>query len=309
MSVLVVLPFHQDQILGSDSIAVFGEAPATCIAPRLPDADQWQRLVTLYDALAIEVASQVGTLAGAQRGGLDPSLVWFDAHGDVHTMASSTSGYLGGMALRMAMGGDADKLAGPLGLKPVAEDRAVLVGARDLDPAEVLYLARSQVQRRAVQEIGADDLPDGPIIVHIDLDVIDPAEVPGLRFPAPGGPSKAEVLAAVHRLTSSGRVSVLDVACPWFEPTDDGQQRVRRALLTELLDRSTNREPPTWSRLSTPRQLRFRPFAVGGRSCRLGGTSSCGGCAVVDRLLVVAAADAWLSDVRADRQGLASNIL
>ena len=258
MSVLVVLPFHQDQILGSDSIAVFGEAPATCIAPRLPDADQWQRLVTLYDALAIEVASQVqssgltttltgdclallGTLAGAQRGGLDPSLVWFDAHGDVHTLASSTSGYLGGMALRMAMGGDADKLAGPLGLKPVAEDRAVLVGARDLDPAEVLYLARSQVQRRAVQELGADDLPDGPIIVHIDLDVIDPAEVPGLRFPAPGGPSKAEVLAAVHRLTSSGRVSVLDVACPWFEPTDDGQQRVRRALLTELLDRSTNR--------------------------------------------------------------------
>jgi arginase len=257
MSALVVLPFHQDQILSSDSIALSGAVPATRIEPELPQADLWQRLVALYDTLATQIAAQVqasalttvltgdclallGTLAGAQRGGLDPSVVWFDAHGDVHTLASSTSGYLGGMALRMAMGGDGDKLAGPLGLKPVAQDRAMLVGARDLDPEEILYLARSKVEQRAVQDIHADDLPDGPIIVHIDLDVIDPAEVPGLRFPASAGPSKADVLAAVQRLTSSGRVSVLDVACPWFEPTDEGQQRVRRALLTELLDRSTS---------------------------------------------------------------------
>jgi arginase len=258
MSALVVLPFHQDQILGSNSIALSGGVPATRIEPPLPRADQWQRLLALYDALATQIAAQVqasalttvltgdclallGTLAGAQRGGLDPSVVWFDAHGDVHTLASSTSGYLGGMALRMAMGGDADKLAGPLGLKPVAEDRAMLVGARDLDPEEIRYLARAGVGRRAVQDVRVDDLPDGPIIVHVDLDIIDPAEVPGLRFPAPGGPPKAEVLAAVQRLTSSGRVNVLDVACSWLEPTDDDQQRARQALLTELLDRSTSR--------------------------------------------------------------------
>lgn len=258
MSAPVVLPFHQDQLLDGNSIALSGEVPATRIEPRLPSADQWRRLVALYDALATRVASQVqastlttvltgdclallGTLAGAQRGGLDPSVVWFDAHGDVHTLDSSTSGYLGGMSLRMAMGGDYDKLAGPLGLKPVAEDRAMLVGARDLDPEEVVYLAQSQVQRCAVEDIRADDLPDGPVILHIDLDVIDPAEVPGLRFPAPGGPSRTAVLAAVQRLTSSGRVNVLDVACPWFEPTDEDQQRIRRALLTELLDRSTRR--------------------------------------------------------------------
>ena len=52
----------------------------------------------------------LGTLVGLQRAGLDPSLVWFDAHGDVHTLKSSTSGYLGGMALRMAMGGDFTRL-------------------------------------------------------------------------------------------------------------------------------------------------------------------------------------------------------
>ena len=63
---------------------------------------------------------------------------------------------------------------------------------------------------------------------------IDPLEVPGLRFPAPGGPSASAVLAAVRRLASSGRVRVLDVACPWLEPTDEDQQQARRALLAEL---------------------------------------------------------------------------
>ena len=32
-------------------------------------------------------------------------------------------------------------------------------------------------------------LPDGPLILHIDVDVTDPAELTGLLFPAPGGPS------------------------------------------------------------------------------------------------------------------------
>ena len=163
-------------------------------------------------------------------------MVWFDAHGDVHTLATSTSGYLGGMALRMAMGGDASKLAGPLGIRPLPEDRTILVDARDLDPAEGAYLATSGVRRRAVAEIQAEDLPDGPVILHLDVDVIDPAEVPGLRFPAPGGPSRSAVLEAVRRLVSTDRVSILDVACPWLEPADDDQQRVRRALLTELLN-------------------------------------------------------------------------
>jgi arginase len=258
MSAVLVLPFHQDQRLGGDNIALPPDAVATLVEAELPAADQWQRLVTLYDRMAAQVASTVAvsgfttvltgdclallaTLAGSQRAGLDPSLVWFDAHGDVHTLATSTSGYLGGMALRMALGGDADKLGEPLGLKPVPEERAVLVDARDLDPAEAAYLATSQVLRRTVEDVQIDDLPDGPLVLHVDLDVIDAAEVPGLRFPAPEGPAKSAVLDTVQRLVCGGRVSILDVACPWYEPADEDQQRVRRELLTELLDRSSSR--------------------------------------------------------------------
>jgi arginase family enzyme len=247
----VLLPFHQDEQVSSRSIALADDTAVSLVAPTPTGADQWQRLVALYDALAREVWNSVtaggpttvvagdclawlGTLAGVQRAGLDPSVVWFDAHGDVHTMASSTSGYLGGMALRMGLGGDPSLLGVPLGIRPIPESRAVLVDARDLDPAETDYLATSQVTRTSVQAIGPGDLPEGPAIVHIDLDVIDPAEVPGLRFPAAGGPTTAAVLAAMTRLFDSGQVVVLDIACPWHEPTDDNQVRGRLELLARL---------------------------------------------------------------------------
>ena len=136
------------------------------------------RAVVVGDCLA-----SLGTLAGLQRAGHDPSIVWFDAHGDIHTIASSTSQYLGGMPLRMMIGGDPDRLTGPLGIRTLAEDRAVLVDARDLDPGEVEFLATSRVRRSSVDELTAADLPPGPVLVHIDLDVIDAAEVPGMRFP------------------------------------------------------------------------------------------------------------------------------
>jgi arginase len=73
-----------------------------------------------------------------------------------------------------------------------------LVDARDLDPAEVDYLERSAVGHLQVDQVTSADLPDGPVILHIDLDVIDAGELPGFRFPAPNGPTNDSVLAAIE---------------------------------------------------------------------------------------------------------------
>jgi arginase len=80
----------------------------------------------------------------------------------------------------------------------VPESRAVLVDARDLDPAEVDDLERSAVGHLQVDQVTSADLPDGPVILHIDLDVIDAGELPGFRFPAPNGPTNDSVLAAIE---------------------------------------------------------------------------------------------------------------
>jgi arginase len=176
----------------------------------------------------------LATLAGVQRAGLDPALIWFDAHGDVHTLETTTSGYLGGLSLRLALGAHADRLA-PLGLRAIPEDRTVLVDARDLDPPESDYLAGSAVRRSSVADLSTTQLPDGPLVLHIDVDVIDPADLPGLLFPAPGGPPASAVLAAVRHVLATGRVVALDIACPWHPTLDARTQQIRADLITALL--------------------------------------------------------------------------
>jgi arginase len=202
-------------IAGADGAGTPGRAPTTVVSG---------------DCLVA-----LGVLAGVQRAGLDPALIWLDAHGDVHTRQTTVSGYLGGLSLRLALGADRELLAGPLGVRPVPEEKTVLVGARDLDPPESDYLAAAAVRRCTVPELTAEIVPEGPLVLHVDLDVIDPGDLPGLLFPAPDGPSRTQVLDAVRRLLATGRVVALDLACTW-NPTEDGRARQSRTdLLAALL--------------------------------------------------------------------------
>jgi arginase len=226
----ILAPYHLDEQLLDMDIP----RPADqVIEMRLPDAGSsgtWERMAALYDRVADAVAAEVregdrptvisgdcttsfGTLAGLQRAGLDPVIVWFDAHGDVNTLESSPSGYLGGMPLRMIVGYRRDLIADRLGLRDVPEERVVLVDARDLDPGEADYLADSAITRLAVDELSADRIPDGPIYLHIDFDVV--AGLPGALYPAPGGPARDEVAEAVRQVIATGRVAAIGAACTW----------------------------------------------------------------------------------------------
>lgn len=249
---VIVVPYHQDERLRDGDIPLPFAGDVRVLAPELPDGDIWHRLTALDDAAADHIAAAAGdggrttvlsgdclvamaVLAGAQRAGVDPGMVWFDAHGDVHTLDTTTSGYLGGLALRLILGAHPDLLARPLGLQPLAEHRTILVGARDLDPPETEYLQTSAVRRSDVADLDTASLPDGPLMVHVDLDVTDPGELPGLLFPAPGGPPAAQVVAAVRRILATGRVTVLDIACPWHPASQDHVRQARTDLLRELV--------------------------------------------------------------------------
>lgn len=89
------------------------------------------------------------------------------------------------------------------------------MGARDLDPPEAAYLAGARIRRSEVAGLGTAALPEGPLYVHVDLDVTDPADVPGLRYPAAGGPRGAQVGAALRGLLAAGPVAAVGVACTW----------------------------------------------------------------------------------------------
>jgi arginase len=240
----LLVPYHHDEPLPADDFPLPSADP---VLVDLPAGDVWERMAALHEAVAEAVSARrpptvvsgdclvaLGTLAGLQRRGLDPGIVWFDAHGDVHTLDTTTSGYLGGLSLRLALGAHPDLLARRLGLRPVPEARAVLVDARDLDPAEVDYLARSAIRRSSVADLTAADLPDGPLLLHVDVDVVSADALPGLRFPASHGPSPDEVVAACRRVAATGRVAAVDLACTWRPAGDGAALRSRADLLAAL---------------------------------------------------------------------------
>jgi arginase len=163
-----------------------------------------------------DCTTSLGTVAGLQRAGMDPAVVWLDGHGDVQTLETTTSGYLGGLPLRILVGYRPELIADALDLRAVPEDRVVLVDARDLDPPEAEYLSRSAIRRHPVEDVTADVLPDGPLYLHVDVDVVSPDDLPGLRFPATGGPPLSAVAAALDRVLATGRVAAVGLGCTWY---------------------------------------------------------------------------------------------
>jgi arginase len=224
------VPYHIDEYLPDLDLPLRADEEVTADLPR---GDAWERLSVLYSAVADAVANvaagparhvvvsgdcttSLGTVAGLQRAGIDVGVVWLDAHGDVQTLETTASGYLGGLPLRLLTGYRPELIAADLHLRPVAEHRVLLVGARDLDPPEVAYLAGAPIRRAEVADLDASGLPAGPLYVHVDLDVIDPVDLPGLRYPAPGGPGPAEVADALRALLGTNRVATVGIACTWY---------------------------------------------------------------------------------------------
>jgi arginase len=210
-----------------------GPGPSTQFVRSRPGSTgvPWADLVDLYRPLRDAVGklaapghpvvvvsgdcvASLAVLAGVQGAGAPLGLVWFDAHADFHTEQTTTSGYLGGLPLAKAVGRGDRTLPDGLGLEPLPEASVTLVGARDLDPPEVAALADSAVRRVPLDEL-VPALPDGRVVVHVDLDVVDPDRLPGVRFPAPGGPGQGEVVEAVRSVLAARRVVALDVAATW----------------------------------------------------------------------------------------------
>lgn len=220
---LIVCPYHLDEPIVHFDYT--GPRDVT-IAVDLPDVDdRWVRMERIYEQLAETVlasdeapviiagdcTASLGVLAGLQRSTSDLGIVWFDAHGDFHTEQTTTSGYLGGLPLALAVGIGTPRLP-RLGLQPVPAGQALLVDARDLDPAEAELLAGSDVGRVLTTALTEQDLPAGSLYLHVDVDICDPAELSDLLYPTSGGPSLQDLRSALDRIISTGRVAATTIA-------------------------------------------------------------------------------------------------
>lgn len=106
-------------------------------------------------------------------------VAWFDAHPDLNTAESSPSGAFHGMVLRSLFGDGDPEFAADPALTP---GNVALAGTRVFDPEERAAVSRGL----AVETLGALAGVER-LYVHVDLDVLDPAEFAGLNHPEPAG--------------------------------------------------------------------------------------------------------------------------
>jgi arginase len=188
-----------------------------------------------------------GTAAGAREAlGQPVGLVYIDADADLNTPETTPSGFLHGMALAAALGRCCTPLAAAAGAPPaVRAEHVALLGYRALDPGERsalgdlgLALPAAAIQRlgmpvTAALALDAVENGDGPVLVHLDVDVIDPSELPAKATLTPGtGLTLEETTALVAALVASPRVVALQVM--EYNPEVDPSGECARRLVALL---------------------------------------------------------------------------
>jgi arginase len=174
---------------------------------------------------SLAAGSVAASAAWARAQGSRVGLIWVDAHGDMNTPASTTSGNVHGMPLAALLGPEPAELSGLGGFSPkVDPEHTVLIGVRNLDEREKQRVRDSRIHvftmkdidragiaaiiEQAIQLVSRDTLG---LHVSFDLDVCDPAIAPGVGTPVKGGLDYREAHMVMEVLADSGRVVALDM--------------------------------------------------------------------------------------------------
>jgi len=152
-------------------------------------------------------------------------LIWVDAHGDINTPATTTSGNVHGMPLASLLGSEPAELSRIGGTSPkVRPEHTVLIGIRNLDAREKEILRASGAHVFTMNEIDRSGIASvveralaiagsgtGGIHVSFDLDVCDPAIAPGVGTPVKGGLNYREAHMVMEMIADSGLLRALDL--------------------------------------------------------------------------------------------------
>jgi arginase len=170
--------------------------------------------------------AHIGAAAGlaARHGRI--SVVWLDAHGDLNTPQSSPSGNEWGMPFRRIL--DDGHAA--------AEDCA-LIGARQLDPPEVEFIAEAGL---ATSSSAIASVVSGcaGAYVAFDCDVVDAHDI-NCFMPEPGGPTLEECLSTVRQVAAL--TPVLGIGLTGLVASEENPGRLRRIIGAALPARAFDR--------------------------------------------------------------------
>ncbi|HUU15012.1 MAG TPA: arginase [Terriglobia bacterium] len=171
----------------------------------------------------------VGTQAGAAKFYRDRNqaigCIWLDAHADMNTPETSSSGNVHGMPFAATLGLGPEPLSKIFGFSPkIRPEHCVLIGARDLDSRERRQVKESGVNvftMRAIDEQGMRAVMEKSLalatkdtagfVVSFDMDVMDPDEAPGVGTPVRGGITFREAHLAMEMVSDSKKMLAMEL--------------------------------------------------------------------------------------------------
>ena len=191
-------------------------------------------------------AGSVGASAdfALERGGR-LGVLWVDAHGDMNTPSTTTSGNVHGMPLAALVGTEPTELSSIGKHSPKLQaDQVVLIGIRNLDEAEKKRIRAAKVHVFTMKDIDKHGIAvvmkralkiattgTNGLHVSFDLDACDPSIAPGVGTPVKGGLDYREAHMVMEMIADSGCMTALDLV--EVNPILDSQNQTA-TLATEL---------------------------------------------------------------------------
>ncbi len=204
---------------------------------------------------SIAAGSVAASAEAARRRGTSVGLLWVDAHGDMNSPSTTTTGNVHGMPLSSLLGSEPFELADIGGFRPkVSPSHTALIGIRNLDDREKEILRASGVgiyTMKDIDRVGIAPIVEAALLVvgratggvHVsfDLDVCDPSIAPGVGTPVKGGLDYREAHVLMELVADSGLLTSLDMVevNPIFDvrnsTADLGMELVLSALGKKIL--------------------------------------------------------------------------
>lgn len=200
-----------------------------------------------------------GITAGGRKTGRPQFLLWLDAHSDLHTLDSTTSGNLHGTPVAYVTGREGFEGFFPPLVSPLDPACVTMMGTRSVDPAEREWLRGSSIvvhDMRQIDQLGVTTLigrflekvakVGGLLHVSLDVDLLDPTIAPAVGTTVPGGATFREAHLMMELIHDSGLLTSLDVA--ELNPFLDIRGQTARLMVDlvaslfgrSVLDRPTN---------------------------------------------------------------------
>jgi arginase len=181
--------------------------------------------LTLGGDHSIAAGSLAGVSSYYRKRGDDLGLIWFDAHADMNTPETTSSGNLHGMPLAAVLGFGPSELTEIAGFKPKFKPEfCAHIGARDLDQGEKELIRRLGIRfftMREIDERGMNACIDDALsivsrasagyAVTFDVDVLDPTDAPGSGTLVRGGITYREAHLGLEKIAEDGGMKSLEI--------------------------------------------------------------------------------------------------